>query len=748
MSSHSPAATAPPRLIAGVLIFALSLAAALVFAKAFEEVPAFVGDPSICGEPADPEESTADPHAAHSKKKPDPIYYVGGLWSDTHGMPATLDLAMRSANAGKPIVCQSARSNDGKTLTIIDNSPIQFDKAAPQDTKPILILSIDHAGSAISEEYPAASAVQKYITAQLDTYSSILVVEPLPGPKTDTDKEWTYLNFSSDERVEFFEPKRLDDVAETVQPLYELLRGDTPLEANSVAKLIEQLGSKDPSQAADAGWLLSKHSPYEVIPALEAWVTAAEGKARGKRIYEAIMIRRALGVHADDLTTEAAASDATAMRALAARALGDLADVTTDPIGKLTPLAEDDEMSVRYEALASCLAMPGRRAAGVAQLVAPYEMTDMMRSAYQSVLAELLTYGEPIQADSRANRLRRMPIAALLKQDRGALVCRILLESTDLPDNKIDEVLGQLATLNGRGPLTELFDLLTTINPSTLAKREVLLKKFVSWKPNELLAQTPRLKEIALGNGMPNLRNAAAAAMAMSSEPKAVLAELGDRPVVYESLAWVTDQAVLKRWVDAAMQQAQKATPLDTSVAAVDAIKSLPPDSVTNDHAAMLLGLAKQADSTDLRFAAIRAINALPVSLKPAGSEDLKLTQLEITAVTGMKYDKTILTVTAGRPIELTLINPDTMEHNLVITLPGRATEIGFAMSRDANAAAAIGYVPQDSDAVLFYTEMLRSGERTTLRFFAPPKPGSYEYVCTFPGHYNSMRGVLEVVAP
>ena len=113
-----------------------------------------------------------------------------------------------------------------------------------------------------------------------------------------------------------------------------------------------------------------------------------------------------------------------------------------------------------------------------------------------------------------------------------------------------------------------------------------------------------------------------------------------------------------------------------------------------------------------------------------------------------MKYDKLSLTVTAGRPVELTLINPDTMEHNLVITLPGRAQEIGVAMSADPTAAAAIGYVPKDSDAVLHYTRMLKPGESDTLRFIAPAKPGKYEYVCTFPGHYGSMRGVLEVNAP
>lgn len=754
MSSHSPVPVAPPRLIFPALIFALSLAVALVFTSAFEEAPEFSVGELGCGIPAELDATPTETHATHSKKKAVPVYYVGGLWSDAYGLAATLDLAILSAIGGQPVVCQSAHSAGGETLTIIDNSPIQYTKPAAQDAKPILILSIDYAGSALSEEYPAAGQVQKYITAQLDNYSSILVIEPLPGPKTDADKEWTYLNFNGDDKVTFFEPKRSDRPVVTAMTVYTQLRGSAPPTAQPLATLMEQVAGEDQAKAADARWLLAQQSPYEVIPALNNWIATADANARGKRVYEALMIRRALGVHADDLIAEAAASENPALRALAARSIGDLADVTTAPIAILTPLAEDGEMSVRYEALASCLAMPGRRAAGVAQLVEPYEMNDAMRSAYQGVMAQLLTYGEPIQADSRANRLRRMPIAELLKQERDALVCRILLESTDLPDDKIDEVLGQLATFNGRGPLTELLDLLETINPRTLAKREVLLKHLVAWKTNELEAQTPRLKELALGNGTQNLRSAAAGALIRTHGPGRVIELLGTRPIAYQGLGWVNDKGVVGKWqiilIDTAnADEAVLDAGIKSRIAAIDSIQFLPADAITKKNASSLLSLANESDAIDLRFAAIRALNRLPAAVKPDDMGELQLIVIDIAAVPGqMKYDKEKLTVTAGRPVELTLTNPDTMEHNLVVTLPGRAQEIGIDMSADPTAAAAIGYVPKDNDAVLAYTKMTAPGTSDTLRFFAPTKPGTYDYVCTFPGHYTSMRGVLEVVAP
>jgi azurin len=748
MSDQSPAPASPPRLIACVILLAISIVGAFAFAKAFETAPAGLSDAALCGDPALQGAAAAEPHASHGKKKSEPVYYAGGIWSPQYGLGATLDAAMLNVSATKPIVCQSAFAN-GENVVVIDRSPIQLGggQAATTDSKPTLILSIDYAGGTSSIEYPAASALQKYITAQQPKYVRILIVEPLPGSTPDPDEDWTYLNFNSDENIEFLTPKRKAKPAEVALAVYEEI-GGSPSAGADIATLIGQLGSEDKKKAAAARLLFAKQSPYQAIPQLNAWLQAAEAKDREARLYEALMVRRLMGVHADALIAEAAASENTQLRALAARTIGDLAGVTTNPIALLTPLAEDDVMAVRYEALIATRAMPGQRAAGVSELVEPYEMNEAMRAVYRGTMDEMLAYGEPIPADSRANRLRRMAISDLLNENRGALVCTILLERTDLPDNKIDEVLGQLAEANGRGPLVMLLNLLEAMNPRTLAQREVLLKKLVEWKTNELEAQSPRLKEMALGNGPANLRRAAAAAMIMSAQPQAVLTELDNAPIAYEGIARVTDQAKLKQWAGPAMQQAQKGTPPETTIAAIDAIRLLPAESITADNGKMLLGLATKSDDIALRFAAIRAVNALPAGVKPPGTEQLTLTSLEIRAKAGMKYDKETLTVTAGRPVELLFINPDSMEHNLVITLPGRGQGIGFKMSADPAAAAAIGYVPKDNEDVLHHTRMLKQGESQTLRFIAPNKPGKYDYVCTFPGHYGSMNGVLEVVAP
>ena len=54
-------------------------------------------------------------------------------------------------------------------------------------------------------------------------------------------------------------------------------------------------------------------------------------------------------------------------------------------------------------------------------------------------------------------------------------------------------------------------------------------------------------------------------------------------------------------------------------------------------------------------------------------------------------------------------------------------------------------FVP-DLPAVLFSTRLVKEGETERLGFTAPTEPGEYIFVCTFPGHWVRMYGVMLVV--
>ncbi|MDA1275764.1 MAG: plastocyanin/azurin family copper-binding protein [Verrucomicrobia bacterium] len=48
----------------------------------------------------------------------------------------------------------------------------------------------------------------------------------------------------------------------------------------------------------------------------------------------------------------------------------------------------------------------------------------------------------------------------------------------------------------------------------------------------------------------------------------------------------------------------------------------------------------------------------------------------------------------------------------------------------------------------LWATKLLQPGQKEKLTFTAPGLPGMRGYVCTFPGHWLTMRGTLEVIEP
>jgi azurin len=107
-----------------------------------------------------------------------------------------------------------------------------------------------------------------------------------------------------------------------------------------------------------------------------------------------------------------------------------------------------------------------------------------------------------------------------------------------------------------------------------------------------------------------------------------------------------------------------------------------------------------------------------------------------------MKYDKNEITVPVGSKVELTLTHTGTMAvevmgHNFVLLKQG--TDL-VAFTTEASKAMDNGYVPAESDAVLANTELIGGGGSTTITFDAP-EAGTYDFICSFPGHYALMKG-------
>ena len=110
-----------------------------------------------------------------------------------------------------------------------------------------------------------------------------------------------------------------------------------------------------------------------------------------------------------------------------------------------------------------------------------------------------------------------------------------------------------------------------------------------------------------------------------------------------------------------------------------------------------------------------------------------------------MKFDQNELRVFEGQEITLTLnhtgkMSKEIMGHNFVLLK--KKTDLDDFAQR-AMLARENEYIPV-GDETIAYTKMIGGGESDTITFTAPKK-GSYTYICTFPGHYGLMRGVLIV---
>ncbi len=117
------------------------------------------------------------------------------------------------------------------------------------------------------------------------------------------------------------------------------------------------------------------------------------------------------------------------------------------------------------------------------------------------------------------------------------------------------------------------------------------------------------------------------------------------------------------------------------------------------------------------------------------------------TLLERMSFDKEILVVKAGKPVEFLFENTDLMPHNLAILQPGALEEIGELAEKTAQQpdAQARGFIPA-SGKVLLASKLLQPREIQKLSWTAPKQPGVYPYVCTYPGHYRRMHGALYVV--
>ena len=111
-----------------------------------------------------------------------------------------------------------------------------------------------------------------------------------------------------------------------------------------------------------------------------------------------------------------------------------------------------------------------------------------------------------------------------------------------------------------------------------------------------------------------------------------------------------------------------------------------------------------------------------------------------------MQYDLSEIDVYEGQTVVLTLNHTGTMPmasmgHNFVLLKKGTDLE---KFEAEAAKAQKDGYIPTDTSEIIAHTKLIGGGESDTITFKAPEK-GTYDYMCSFPGHYSVMKGKFNV---
>jgi azurin len=406
-----------------------------------------------------------------------------------------------------------------------------------------------------------------------------------------------------------------------------------------------------------------------------------------------------------------------------------------------------------------------------------------------------------------AYQLHRLNNAQLVSLERKADAPRYrpiydaILTRRGLDKKYRDEAIAALAAMDHLSPVVEILTAIGQIDPEDKSTPRELIAILMAQKPEELKAQTEKIKVMATGAGNDLVRQAAYAALAVADgKPGEVWQLASSRQALRQligGIPLINDGQLRAAFFPLVNPLCEKAADHPTQIAAVDAISSIPGHEA--EVFKELAGLISSSSGA-IRDTAIRSIRRIPIDKWPEDQEEplanviVKMVadtparertgpaigqavQLgndlagELPDVKGlairkslrslavpivvirtirekMEYDTHYFAVQAGKPVQVTLENADAMPHNLVITTPGAMQDIAVkagTMPPPADSDAKKAYIPDDP-RVLAALSMVQPDGSDTMTFTAPTAPGNYDFVCTFPGHWVRMYGVMIVV--
>lgn len=134
---------------------------------------------------------------------------------------------------------------------------------------------------------------------------------------------------------------------------------------------------------------------------------------------------------------------------------------------------------------------------------------------------------------------------------------------------------------------------------------------------------------------------------------------------------------------------------------------------------------------------------AAGVGSPPTGGGAATAGTIEIAAAgDSLKFNKAKLTAKAGSEVVVVFNNASTVnQHNWVLVQAGTKDAVA---ADGATAGPGGSWLQAGDDRVVAHVDLLDPGATGEVRFTAP-SAGTYQFVCTFPGHSITMFGEFEV---
>jgi azurin len=161
---------------------------------------------------------------------------------------------------------------------------------------------------------------------------------------------------------------------------------------------------------------------------------------------------------------------------------------------------------------------------------------------------------------------------------------------------------------------------------------------------------------------------------------------------------------------------------------------------------AVVLLLISCGQATDNKKDSKQTATTEEKEISVPGIDKLEFTDsIQLKANENMRFDKELFRVKARKKISLIFKNTAaksaaSMTHNVVILKSGVDIADFADIARNAKTEQ---FVPSSLDSLIIaHTRLVGAGDSDQVEFIIP-KPGIYDFICSFPGHWGTMQGKI-----